>query len=100
GTARVGGDYIQNRTGTLSIQVASPVSYDRLQVNGKAHLNGTLAVSLLNGYLPEKGDKFTILTAQDGVRGIFSAEDAPVWDNLTLRPVYGAHTVKLETTVA
>jgi hypothetical protein len=51
---------------TLFIEIGgtSPGSqYDRLTIAGGASLDGTLNVSLINGFTPSGGQQFTILTA-------------------------------------
>jgi outer membrane autotransporter protein len=98
GRLTIGGNYTQQKSGTLSIGIASPASFDELVVAGKARLNGKLDVSLFNGFVPKKGEKFTIVDAAR-VSGQFSSVDAPVWDLLTLRPVYGRDTVTLKVVI-
>jgi len=61
----VGGNYSQNPTATLEIQLAGPSStgqFGQLVVTGTANLGGRLTVTLLNSYVPQSGDSFTILT--------------------------------------
>jgi outer membrane autotransporter protein len=98
GTITVQGNFVQNRSGTLDIEIASPSSFDTLLVDGRAKLGGRLDVSLLNGFVPKAGEKFTFLTAGK-VSGEFNSADAPVWDDLTLRPFYGKQSVTLKTVV-
>jgi outer membrane autotransporter protein len=98
GTIIVGGNFQQVKGGTLNIEVASPSAFDQLLVTGKAKLGGNLDVSLLDGFTPKKGAKFTIISAGK-VSGEFNSVDAPVWDLLTLRPFYGRHTVTLEAVI-
>ena len=53
-------------TNTLFIEIGgiTPGSqYDRLTITGSASLDGTLNVSLINGFTPNGGQQFTILTA-------------------------------------
>lgn len=99
GTISVQGNFQQSRTGTLSIELASPGSYDRLQIGGKAALDGRLDVSFLDGFHPKKGDKFAILTTGGGVSGEFSATNLPSLDLLTLRVFYGDNDVFLKAVV-
>ncbi len=99
GRIHVSGDYTQSPLGTLKIEIAGrkPGQFDVLAVDGKANLGGTLELSPLNGFKLHRGDKFTFLTAGEGVNGVFSA----VIDNFTntiLDPalVYRGHSVSLE----
>ncbi|MHC4079924.1 MAG: sulfatase-like hydrolase/transferase, partial [Planctomycetota bacterium] len=65
-------------TGTLEIEVANadPGGFDAMVVTGNATIGGTLAVTLLDGYVAQIGDTFEILTAQ-AVSGAFSATALP-----------------------
>jgi hypothetical protein len=47
----------------LEIELASTSSFDILNINGNASLNGQLKIDLLSGYLPSNSDVFTILNA-------------------------------------
>lgn len=66
GAATIDGNYTQNSNGTLNIGIggSSPgvPGYDQLAVTGIALLNGTLNVSLRNGFTPSSGEMFDILT--------------------------------------
>jgi hypothetical protein len=71
----VGGNYSQSPTATLEIQLAGPSStgqFGQLIVTGTASLGGRLTVTLLNNYVPQSGDSFTILT--------FASRDNPPSD--------------------
>jgi YVTN family beta-propeller protein/autotransporter-associated beta strand protein len=78
GTISISGNYTQNPAGTLAIQIASSTNFDRVEVAGKTNLNGTLAVSLLDGFVPQQGQEFVFLTAGGGVSGEFSSVQGPV----------------------
>jgi outer membrane autotransporter protein len=95
----VNGNFQQAKGASLKIEVASPTSFDQLIVSGNAKLGGKVDASLLNGFQPARGEKFTILTAGGGVSGRFDAVNAPVWDLLTLRPFYGSDSVTLEAVI-
>jgi uncharacterized protein YhjY with autotransporter beta-barrel domain len=72
-TTTLTGNYTQTSNGILGIKLA-PVS-DQLAVNGTASIDGTLAVSLFNGFVPTKGEQFTVLTATGGVTNQFTTLD-------------------------
>ena len=59
-------------------------SYDRLAVSGAAELAGTFSVALFGGFVPVKGDQFTVLTAADGVTSEFTNLDDPLKGNYAL----------------
>ncbi len=64
GGITVQGDYTQQATGVLEIQLGGTTAgtqYDQLTVTGTATMAGTLNVSLIDGFVPQVGDSFTIL---------------------------------------
>lgn len=71
GIINVAGNYTQTSTGTLGIEIASALSFDKLVVTGAAQLNGTLQFTTLGGFNPV-GNSYTFLTAAGGVSGQFS----------------------------
>jgi outer membrane autotransporter protein len=71
GTIVIVGNYAQGPGGTLVIEIASPVSFDQLNITGTASLDGTLQIDTLGGYDPV-GESFTFLTAAGGVNGAFA----------------------------
>jgi autotransporter-associated beta strand protein len=79
------GNYTQETTGTLAIQIRSDANFDQLEVKDKANLNGALTVSLPPGFVPRPGQQFVFLTAQGGVTGHFSSLQGPAGVSLKLR---------------
>jgi len=68
------GNYTQNASGTLRLQIASASNYAILGVGGVASLNGTVAPVLLGGYIPAVNQLFPgVITATGGVTGAFSS---------------------------
>ena len=49
----------------------SDAEFDRVQVDGRLCLAGTLDLSLVNGFIPRAGDRFVIMTGSS-VSGLFS----------------------------
>jgi len=82
----VAGNYIQNYSGTLVIELGSLVSYNQLIVGQTAQLNGTLSPVSFQGYLPSPGNTFTIITAGSLV-GQFS-KISLLWPTLQVVPIY------------
>jgi hypothetical protein len=79
------GNYTQETTGTLAIQIRSDTNFDQLEVKDKANLNGALTVSLPPGFVPRPGQEFVFLTAQGGVTGHFRSLQGPAGVSLKLR---------------
>jgi hypothetical protein len=65
GTLSINGNYTQTSGGTLNIRLGGTTAgsqYDQLIVTGVATLDGTLNVSLINGFVPAPGNSFKVLT--------------------------------------
>jgi hypothetical protein len=57
--------YSQTATGTLNVRVGGLMpntEFDQFSVNGQATLDGTLNVTLVDGFVPSPGDSFKIMT--------------------------------------
>lgn len=65
GTLTVTGIYAQAAGSSLAMEIGGTAAgtFDKLAVLGTALLNGTLNVSLINGFIPAPTDTFQILTA-------------------------------------
>jgi T5SS/PEP-CTERM-associated repeat protein len=99
GLLNVSGDFVHESAGTLSVGLGgiSPLHYDRLNVvNGTAALEGTLAVSLLPGFIPKSGNSFQIVTTDEGLSGTFASEILPLLDGgLFFDVLYDTNAVTL-----
>jgi hypothetical protein len=68
---------------------------------GVANLGGALAVSLINGFVPQLGDAFEFLIASGGVNGTFAAQTLPALGaGLGWNIDYDANAVTLEVAAA
>jgi autotransporter-associated beta strand protein/T5SS/PEP-CTERM-associated repeat protein len=72
GTLTVNGNYTQNASGTLVIEITSLATHDLLQMGGAANLDGTLQIVKLSNFAVLAGDKIIFLTAANGVNGEFA----------------------------
>ncbi len=78
-TLGAGENYQQQAGGILSIELGGHTPgtlYDQLVVGGNATLAGTLELALINGFVPQPGDQFQILTCGSQT-GRFSQVDGP-----------------------
>ena len=69
GELHVTGNFTQGVQGTLDIEIAGTTpgsQFDTLDITGHATLDGTLSVSLLNGFTPASGTVFEIIHADRG----------------------------------
>jgi hypothetical protein len=71
-----GQNYQQAASGTLRIELGGRTQYDQLVVGGNASLAGTLELPLINGFVPQAGDQFQILTCASQT-GRFSQINPP-----------------------
>ena len=64
GTLTLNGDYTQTGAGTLNIQLGgtNASQFDVLAISGTATFDGTLDISLVQGYTPQLNDSFQIIT--------------------------------------
>jgi len=69
GTFTVKGDFQQGATGLLEIDLGGTRigQYDQLNIDGNATLGGTLFVRAANGYVPQAGDDFKLVTYRSRV---------------------------------
>jgi hypothetical protein len=99
GELSIDGDLSNQANGTLAFDlggITAVTTYDRLSVGRSAFLDGTLEVSLLNGFAPSLGSTFTILTAGTSVVGTFDTMSLPagyLWS-----VTYNANNVVLAVT--
>jgi len=86
GTLTITGNYVQNATGILEIELGgtSTGEFDILNIIGSATLGGILDISLYDGYSPPaNGTAFDFLLASEGITGEFSSIAGPkgwVWN--------------------
>jgi hypothetical protein len=93
GILTITGNYDQSASGSLEIEIASLTSFDQLRISGTAPLDGQLGITLLNGYVPDPGDTFTIIQAAGEVSGTFSLVQQP--DGAIFLVEYNPNTVVL-----
>ena len=99
GTLHVGGSYTQTAAGNLNIELASLASYDKLILGGTATLAGTLSVSLTNGFVPQAGNMFDIVTATGFGGTQFTTTNLPALSgSLAWSVNYGPSLVTLAVT--
>jgi hypothetical protein len=99
GTFTISGDYLQTSTGTLGVVLggAGPGGpFSQLVVTGTATLAGVLNVSFLDGFTPQEGDNFTVLSYSTHA-GSFDTLTAPPIDQLQLTAQYGTTSLTLVT---
>jgi T5SS/PEP-CTERM-associated repeat protein len=82
--------------GTLLADLAGVDGYGHVEVVGDVFLNGQLQVNLSNGYLPQLGDSFQLLSGAGSVNGSLElSPTAPLPTGLEWDVVIGAGSVVL-----
>ncbi len=89
------GNYSQTANAGLNIEIGGLTlgsQFDQLQVNGTVTLDGTLNISLLNGFVPTPGDQFVILNKTSG--GVISGN----FTNQTEGTVFSVGSARFQIT--
>ena len=85
GIINVDGNYTQESSGVLEIELGGDVAgtgFDQLQISGAATLAGSLNISLIDEFVPSKGDTFEIITSTS-LTGTFGENDNNIsWPSL------------------
>jgi len=101
GVLTVSKTYTQNSSGVLGIAIGGitpGTTYDQLNITSSASLNGTLNLSLINGFVPAIGNTFEILNASS-VSGTFSSVNGTAI-NASEHFVVSCDTTDCDVTVA
>jgi hypothetical protein len=101
GVITILGDFTQTGDGVLEMEwggLTQGTQYDQLVVSNTATLGGTLRVSLLNGFLPNPGDRARLLMAGAGAGAFDRITGALPGGGRLLLPVYGSNGLELVAT--
>ncbi len=101
GALKVIGNYTQTATGIFNLGLgglSAGTQFGFLAVTGNANLDGTLNVSLINGFFPTAGNTFTFLTTGGSVSNEFATVNGlNIGDGLVLDVIYGSNFVEIST---
>jgi hypothetical protein len=88
------GSFTQSAAGALNLKIgglSAGAQFDQVTIGGSATLDGTLNLSLINGFTPGAGDSFQVLNY-----GSHSGAFATINGNgQTYTPTYGATNLTL-----
>ena len=93
GILKINGDYTQSSDGTLAVAISGTTpgtQYSRLQVTNLATLDGTLTVTLANGFVPASGNSFQVVTS-----GSLDGAFATLNSSFPFNPVYSSTSLTL-----
>lgn len=88
----------QSATGSVDVEIgglAAGTAYDRLAVTGAAALDGAINVSLINGYVPNLGDVFDVVTFGTRTGTFASLNGATIGGGKKFQVSYGTGKVTL-----
>lgn len=95
GTLTFNGDYVQDSGSTYNMEILDSTRHNNILVAGSATINNSTQVSLLNQYILPTNTTMSILHADGGVNGQYSALLAEKRPFLDLSLTYGANDVFL-----
>src|SRR5208282_5714435 len=81
GLLTITGNYTQTATGALDIEsggTTAGTQYDQLNVSGTAALDGTLDISLINGFGPAIGQSFTAMNFSSATGNFATTNEATI----------------------
>ncbi len=99
GAMALTGNYTQTTTGILVITI-SGTQNGRLNISSFATLSGALSISLTNGYLPNLGDSFTIMTYISRTGQFATVTGTAIAAGKQFQVNYGATAITLSVVVA
>jgi hypothetical protein len=94
GTLKIAGRFSNAVDGTMAVELGGLTAgsqYDQLIVDGAASIDGTLSVAFIDDFAAIPGNTFTILTATDGIGGVFDSYQLP--DDYVWNITYGEDSV-------
>lgn len=100
GKLTIDGNLTLNSTSTIDIELGGTTqgaNYDWIDVTGTANLNGTLNVSLYDGFNPAVLDTFQIITCGVARNGTFAVESPPAGKMMTVN--YNTNDVTLSNII-
>ena len=90
---------LSSTAGTIAFGLSNNTSFGQISVSGTASVAGRLGARLLNGYIPDPGLNFSVLSAGT-LSGTFTNTDGlQVGFGRVLAPAYTATTLTLQTAV-
>ncbi len=100
GHLQITGDCTQTATGILEIELDAPArgapDFDTLGVDGDLVLGGTLDVTLAQGFVPDQGTVYTIITYGGNRSGSFDHFNLPPLGGLDWAVNYPPNAIELE----
>ena len=87
GILNISGNYTQTASGSLDVELGAGGESDQLNATGTATLGGTLNVSTLGGFIPNRGEQFQTMTFASR-SGDFAVKNADLGGGLVADTVY------------
>jgi hypothetical protein len=97
------GNYTQTATGSLNFEIGGALpgtGFDQISVSNAAALGGALDISLINGYQPNLGDTFPVLTCGSRTGTFATISGLVIGNGKQFQVNYGAQGVTLSVVAA
>ena len=98
GTLNIIGDLMLDPLTMTEIEIASTTLYDNIHVTGNATVDGTLDISLINGFNGTVGDQFDIFQTTGTLSGDFVTANVPTthtFSNTPNFPTSGTYQIEI-----
>ncbi len=98
GSLSIWGSYVQTSIGGLSIEIGgltTGTGHDQFAVTGGATLDGEITISLINGFMPNIGDTFKIMTFASHGGQFSSISGLDIGDGRRFQVIYNPTDVTL-----
>ncbi|HEX7377993.1 MAG TPA: hypothetical protein VF278_12810, partial [Pirellulales bacterium] len=97
GTVAINGNLTLTSTSIINVELAGKTSdqFGRLTVSGATALDGTMNISLVNGYQPALGDAFKVMTYGSEAGQFATINGAGIPNNLALAAAYNTTDLTL-----
>ena len=95
GPLTVQGNFTQDSSGVLDIVLGGPNVFSQLAISGSAALDGTLNVTVTNGYTPNIGDTFQILTSASQSGSFATQTPISLGNGNLLKPIFNSGLITL-----
>ena len=100
GTLSIAGNYTQTASGVLNVKIGGlgqGTEYDFISVGGTATLDGRLAITLTNHFVPQDGDTFTPLSFGDRTGDFAEVHGLDINPHLAFSLSYDDNNLNLNT---
>ena len=99
GVFNIIGDDTQGDTSAVNIRIAGRMvgtQFDQFNISGAINLNGTLAITVLDGFRPATGDTFTVMNFDSSSGAFASITGLDLGSGCSLQPILDTTSLTLQ----